>query len=129
MRFFRKDEGFTLVELMVVVLIIGILIAIAVPVFNSARANAQRRSCQANQRTYEGAYQTWYADDPGNAALAAAFVGMADTDAVLIPQFVKATPECPGGGAYTVTMQNGGLTINLVCDLDLNGDGTPDHVN
>lgn len=129
MRFFRKDEGFTLVELMVVVLIIGILIAIAVPVFNSARANAQRRSCQANQRTYEGAYQTWYADDPGNAALAAGFGDMTDTDGVLIPQFVKASPECPGGGAYSVAMQNNGLTIDLQCDLDVNNDGTADHIN
>jgi type IV pilus assembly protein PilA len=64
-KLFKKEEGFTLVELMVVVLIIGILVAIAIPVFNAARANAEQRTCFANQRTIDGAIQQWMAGDPG----------------------------------------------------------------
>ena len=67
MKMFRKEEGFTLVELMVVVLIIGILVAIAIPVFNAAKANAQKSTCFANQRTIEGAV----ADLPGRQDAAA----------------------------------------------------------
>ncbi|MHB9003714.1 MAG: competence type IV pilus major pilin ComGC [Coriobacteriia bacterium] len=114
---FRKDEGFTLVELMVVVLIIGILIAVAVPVFNSARANAQKRTCQASQRTLEGAYQTWYADDPANSTTAASFTTYANATAVLVPNFVKAAPTCPGSGTYTAAFTSNGLSMNIVCTL------------
>lgn len=117
MKFFRKDEGFTLVELMVVVLIIGILIAIAVPVFNSARANAQKRSCQANQRTFEGAYQTWYADDPGNSVTAATLSDLAGLNGVLVPQFIKAPPTCPGSGTYSAAFTANGLSVDLQCDV------------
>jgi prepilin-type N-terminal cleavage/methylation domain-containing protein len=67
MRMFRKDEGFTLVELMVVVLIIGILVAIAIPVFNAASDSARLRTCMSNQRTIEGAVQQYVAADPDNA--------------------------------------------------------------
>ncbi|MDP2232897.1 MAG: prepilin-type N-terminal cleavage/methylation domain-containing protein [Actinomycetota bacterium] len=117
MKFFRKDEGFTLVELMVVVLIIGILIAIAVPVFNSARANAQKRSCQANQRTFEGAYQTWYADDPGNSVIAAGLIDLAGLNGVLVPQFIKAEPDCPGEGTYSAVFTTNGLSVDLQCTV------------
>ncbi|HHJ98541.1 MAG TPA: prepilin-type N-terminal cleavage/methylation domain-containing protein, partial [Actinobacteria bacterium] len=64
MRMFRKDEGFTLVELMVVVLIIGILVAIAIPVFNAASASARRSACISNLRTLDGAVEQWKAADP-----------------------------------------------------------------
>ena len=66
MKLFRKEEGFTLVELMVVVLIIGILVAIAIPVFNAASASARRSACQANLRTLDGATEQWAAADSDN---------------------------------------------------------------
>ena len=56
------DEGFTLIELMVVVLIIAILLAIAIPTFLGARSRAQNRAAQSNLRNALTTEKTIYTD-------------------------------------------------------------------
>ena len=57
-----REDGFTLIELMVVVLIIAILIAIAIPTFLGARKRAQDRAVQSNLRNALTAEKTYYTD-------------------------------------------------------------------
>ena len=98
---FGKDEGFTLVELMVVVLIIGILVAIAVPIFNAAKASAQTKTCFANQRTIEGAVQSYNASNGTMPAAMAA--GTNGSTSPLLGTYIKAWPYCPLASAGTTT--------------------------
>lgn len=58
-----NEEGFTLVELMVVVLIIAILVAIAIPTFLGARTSAQDRAAQSDLRNALTAEKVFYVDN------------------------------------------------------------------
>jgi len=59
----RNQKGFTLVELMVVVLIIAILVAIAIPLYTKSQENAQRSACKANLRTLMGSIAQYMSEN------------------------------------------------------------------
>lgn len=66
----RPDAGFTLVELLVVMIVIGILAAIAVPIFLDQRRSAMRTQAVADLRSSAIAVESWRADDNANALAA-----------------------------------------------------------
>jgi type IV pilus assembly protein PilA len=71
-----SEEGFTLIELMVVVLIIAILIAIAIPTFLGARQRAQNRAAQSDLRNGLTAEKTFYTDKEAYTAASASMIAI-----------------------------------------------------
>jgi prepilin-type N-terminal cleavage/methylation domain-containing protein len=90
----NRKGGFTLIEIMVVVLIIGILLAIALPVFTKARETTRTKACVKNLRLIDDA-KNQYAMD--NKLPSGTQVNLQD----LYPQYLKFIPVCPSGGNYT----------------------------
>lgn len=90
-------KGFTLVEIMIVVLIIGILLAIAVPQWARARENSRQKQCLATLRQIEGAKELFaHESNLSNGAACA----MGD----LWPTYIRRStpPICASGGTLNV---------------------------
>ena len=121
-KFFNKARhGFTLVEIMIVVLIIGILLAIAVPNFIRARESSRAKSCVSNLKQIDSAKEQWAMDNKKTSA-----DSPVDADLYGTTKYVKQTPSCPASGTYTINAVGTAPT----CSVGANGAGdtSDDHI-
>jgi prepilin-type N-terminal cleavage/methylation domain-containing protein len=90
-----RKAGFTMIEIMIVVCLIGMLVAIAVPYYSKARDQSQRQACLNNLTQISGAKDR-YALENGKVN------GDTVTQDEIDPYFLKKWEECPAGGVYTI---------------------------
>jgi prepilin-type N-terminal cleavage/methylation domain-containing protein len=102
-----RTAGFTLVEIMIVVAIIGLLAAIGIPSFKKARRNSQLNTCLNNLRTYQGVLDRYafpneqYPDDIND---------------LVTQDYLKQLHQCPVGGDYNWSTSDGNQKYHLLCD-------------
>ncbi len=117
-----RISGFTLTEIMTVVLVLGILLALAIPNFVKYRANAQANACRVNMRSIMAAVEEARLERASFIKTAVDDDGVVDIDDLVGGSFLRETLKCPvDDSEYTISFSGGNCTV--VC-----GSGKEDHV-
>ena len=103
-----RRSAFTLVEIMIVVAIIGLLAAIAIPNFIKAREASQKSACIANLKQFEGAKATWALENKKVSTDTPV-----DGDLFGSTLYIREKPACPAAGTYTL----GTVATKAVCTI------------
>jgi len=131
-KLFRNKKGFTLVELMIVVVILGILVAIAIPIFASVTKNSKKKACQSNMRILLGAavqigtdndsdYSKILSSGSFNVGSSINLTTATNLSSDYLGRIKGGIPDCPDDGEYTLTRtsENG---LEVTCSVDYHND-------
>ncbi len=101
-----RNKGFTLVEVTIVVMILGILLMIAVMNFQKSRDRSQIATCVSNLKQIEGAKEQWGLEQKKGPTDAPTSVNLA-------PAYLRTFPSCPTSGTYSI----GDLATRPTCSV------------
>jgi type IV pilus assembly protein PilA len=109
----KNNRGYTLIELLVTVLILAILMAIALPLYLSAIADSERKTCRANLQTIANAEMAYRVRTR---------TGFTSVIGDLVPD-LAATPKCPNNGTYAVAVGTPTNSFTVSCTVTAHNDG------
>ena len=128
----KKRKGFTLIELMIVISIIGVLAAIAIPNFRTARQKSNQRACYANQKTILGALEMFNLDTGEQMTI----VSGSNLDKLVAQKYLQSLPKDPGCASKAEKNYNSDADGQIWCsyhgtieggtDKDAEGQGLKD---
>jgi type IV pilus assembly protein PilA len=99
----RKRRAFTLIELLIVILVLAILMAVALPLYLAAVSDSQVKTCRSNMQTIANAEAAYKTSDTAH---------QYTTTLSNLNANLGSTPVCPSGGTYSVAISDGSQQSN-----------------